>query len=138
MEKKIIRLPDVLEKVSLKKSAVYKQIKLGNFPAQIKLGMHASGWLESDIDAWISGKWSGREMQARSAPLTQILDAPMESEVLRADEVAAISGHKSSIDQAKWLTANSWRFHVSGEGKPVVGRMYARLKMCGIEPRDSE
>lgn len=50
---KIIRLPQVLEKVGLKKSAIYKKIKLGEFPPPIKLGAHASGWLESEVIAWI-------------------------------------------------------------------------------------
>lgn len=57
---KIIRLPDVLAAVGLKKSAIYKKIKAGEFPAPIKLGAHASGWLESDVQAWIR-KQAGRE-----------------------------------------------------------------------------
>lgn len=50
---KIIRLPQVVAAVGLKKSAIYKKIKLGEFPAPIKLGAHASGWLESDVQQWI-------------------------------------------------------------------------------------
>ena len=50
---KIIRLPEVMARIGLKKSAVYKLIKDGDFPAQIKLGKHASGWLEADVQAWI-------------------------------------------------------------------------------------
>lgn len=57
---KIIRLPEVIGKVGLKKSAIYKMIKTGDFPAQIKLGKHASGWLDSDIQTWIRKK-AGRE-----------------------------------------------------------------------------
>jgi prophage regulatory protein len=50
---RIIRLPEVLEKIGLKKSAVYNMIKTGEFPAQIKLGKHASGWLLSAVQGWI-------------------------------------------------------------------------------------
>lgn len=50
---RIIRLPEVLKKIGLKKSAVYNMIKAGEFPAQIKLGKHASGWLEADVQNWI-------------------------------------------------------------------------------------
>lgn len=57
---RIIRLPDVEKAVGLKKSAIYKLIKTGDFPAQIKLGKHASGWSESDVQAWIRKK-AGRE-----------------------------------------------------------------------------
>lgn len=50
---KILRLPQVLDKVGLKKSAIYNRIKVGQFPPPIKLGTHASGWLESDVQNWI-------------------------------------------------------------------------------------
>jgi len=51
-EDKILRLPQVMARVGLKKSAIYKMIAAGTFPKQIKLGA-ASGWLESDIQKWI-------------------------------------------------------------------------------------
>ncbi|AEV24591.1 putative transcriptional regulator [Azospira oryzae PS] len=57
---RIIRLPDVEKAVGLKKSAIYKLIKAGEFPHQLKLGKHASGWLEADVQAWIRKK-AGRE-----------------------------------------------------------------------------
>lgn len=50
---KIIRIAQVEAKVGLKKSAIYKRMKEKEFPQKIKLGRHASGWLESDIDEWI-------------------------------------------------------------------------------------
>ena len=56
---KIIRLPQVIAAVGLKKSAIYKKIKIGEFPAPIKLGTHASGWLASDVQQWIL-KTAGR------------------------------------------------------------------------------
>lgn len=52
-EDKILRLPQVMARVGLKKSAIYKMIANKEFPAQMKLGAHASGWLESDIQKWI-------------------------------------------------------------------------------------
>lgn len=64
---KIIRLPQVEASVGLKKSAIYKLIKAGDFPAQIKLGKHASGWLDSDVQAWIR-KRAGREPANDSQP----------------------------------------------------------------------
>lgn len=50
---KIIRLPEVIKMVGLKKSAIYKKIKANDFPAQFKLGKHSSGWLESAVQNWI-------------------------------------------------------------------------------------
>jgi prophage regulatory protein len=49
---KIIRLPAVLERVGLKRTAVYDRIKGGEFPKPIKLG-RVSGWVEADIQEWI-------------------------------------------------------------------------------------
>lgn len=55
-EDKILRLPQVMARVGLKKTAIYKMIANKEFPAQLKLGAHASGWLESDIQRWILKK----------------------------------------------------------------------------------
>ncbi|HOL65706.1 MAG TPA: AlpA family phage regulatory protein [Accumulibacter sp.] len=40
---RIIRLPEVLGMVGMKKSAVYDKLKDGSFPAPLKLG-RMSGW----------------------------------------------------------------------------------------------
>lgn len=55
-EDKILRLPQVIARVGLKKTAIYKMIAVNDFPKQVKLGTHASGWLESDIQKWILNK----------------------------------------------------------------------------------
>ena len=52
---KIIRLPQVKEMVGFGTTTVYDMMKKGEFPKQIKLG-RMSGWLESEITAWIEGK----------------------------------------------------------------------------------
>ncbi len=49
---KIIRLPVVLDRVGLKRTAVYDRIKGGEFPKPIKLG-RVSGWVEAEIQDWI-------------------------------------------------------------------------------------
>lgn len=50
---KLIRLPAVMEKVGLQKSAIYDLMKIGKFPRQKIIGSHAVAWVESEIDAWI-------------------------------------------------------------------------------------
>lgn len=48
-------------------------------------------------------------------------------------ELAGITGtpqHKLQID---WLSANAWSFALTRAGRPVVGRLYANLKLSGIE-----
>jgi len=54
---RIIRLPEVLHMVGMKKTAVYDKVKSGTVPAQLKLG-RISGWLESDIQQWIGSQVS--------------------------------------------------------------------------------
>jgi len=50
---KIIRLPAVRATVGLSRATIYRLIRLGDFPKPVKLGLHASGWLESAIQSWI-------------------------------------------------------------------------------------
>lgn len=53
-ESRFIRLPEVRKRVGLATTTIYKYMKLGTFPKQIKLGHTMSAWLESDIDVWIA------------------------------------------------------------------------------------
>jgi prophage regulatory protein len=55
---RILRLPEVIERVGLKKSSIYCLVTSGQFPKQIKIGARSSGWLESDISQWINEKIS--------------------------------------------------------------------------------
>lgn len=49
---RIIRLPEVVSQVGLKKSTIYDMIKRETFPKQIKLG-RMSVWSEREIQEWI-------------------------------------------------------------------------------------
>lgn len=52
----ILRLPQVLARLSISRSTLYSWINQGKFPKPIKLGgtdKSASGWLESDIQVWL-------------------------------------------------------------------------------------
>lgn len=50
---RILRIKDVCKKTGLPRSTIYARIKQGTFPPQLKLGVRASGWRESDLDSWI-------------------------------------------------------------------------------------
>jgi prophage regulatory protein len=52
---RIIRVPEVMEMLGMKKTAIYDRIKDGTFPKPIKLG-RMSGWRRSDVLAWIVGQ----------------------------------------------------------------------------------
>jgi prophage regulatory protein len=57
---KIIRMPAVLSTVGLSRATIYRLISVGDFPKPIKLGRHASGWLQSAIQSWINQR-AGRQ-----------------------------------------------------------------------------
>ena len=52
---KLLRLKDVLDRVGLSKSMIYKLISQDEFPAAIKI-FQASRWSESSIEDWVQGK----------------------------------------------------------------------------------
>lgn len=66
--------------------------------------------------------------------MTTLFEFPLVSEILTAEEIAAMSGCSRKADQADWLASNGWTFLRNRTGEPVVGRLYARLKLAGINP----
>ncbi len=69
MVTKILRLPEVKERTGLSRSTIYLRMSKGNFPTAISLGDRAIGWLESEINDWISShiKASGKSSQGVEA-----------------------------------------------------------------------
>jgi prophage regulatory protein len=61
MPKQILRRPEVSRRTGLGRSALYAAIQDGRFPRPVKLGPRASGWLSSEIDAWIDDRVQVRD-----------------------------------------------------------------------------
>jgi prophage regulatory protein len=57
---KLIRLPEVLSRVGLKKTKLYALIAEDEFPRPVKIGA-ASAWVESEVDHWLSERASARQ-----------------------------------------------------------------------------
>jgi len=53
---RILRLPEVINRVGLKRAAIYLYVGRGQFPKQINLGPRAVGWVEHEIDAWVAAR----------------------------------------------------------------------------------
>ena len=53
----------------------------------------------------------------------------MQAEILSDDELADLTGYKRRSDQRKWLKDRNWVFVESRGGRPLVGRMFARMKL---------
>lgn len=54
MNNSILRLPDVKARVGLSRSTIYLRITQGNFPKPVPLGGRAVGWVESEIEEWLT------------------------------------------------------------------------------------
>lgn len=52
---RLLRLPDVMERVGLRRSAIYQRMSEGRFPKCRTLGPKCSVWVEAEINAWIDG-----------------------------------------------------------------------------------
>lgn len=59
--RRVLRRKAVEEKTGLKHSAIYQKIMERTFPAPVKLGPHAVGWIESEIDEWIANRIAERD-----------------------------------------------------------------------------
>lgn len=60
---KIVRMSELVNMVGLKRASIYLYIKAGTFPAPLKLGPKASGWLVSEVESWIDGRVNARDEQ---------------------------------------------------------------------------
>ena len=53
---RILRRPEVEERVGLRRSAIYFLMTQGSFPRPVRLGPRAVGWRESAIEEWIEAR----------------------------------------------------------------------------------
>ena len=60
----LLRLPAVKRRCGLSRSEIYRRVKLGTFPAPLKLGERASAWDSLSLDAWIADKLAARDAKA--------------------------------------------------------------------------
>ncbi|MDT8998383.1 DUF4224 domain-containing protein [Paucibacter sp. APW11] len=66
--------------------------------------------------------------------MNAILGLPQRDELqLTAEELERMTGTPVPRLQIHWLESNGWKFIKTRAGVPVVGRLYANLKMGGVE-----
>lgn len=51
---RILRIRTVLNRSGLSRSTLYRKMKDGTFPRQVKISDYCSGWRESEINRWIA------------------------------------------------------------------------------------
>ena len=52
----ILRRKQVEARCGLSRSTIYERIKTGTFPAPISIGAKAVGWIEGEIDSWLTAQ----------------------------------------------------------------------------------
>jgi prophage regulatory protein len=50
----ILRLPAVKARTGLSRSTIYLRVSEGRFPTPITLGGRAVGWIEAEVNEWLS------------------------------------------------------------------------------------
>ncbi|TDK23431.1 AlpA family transcriptional regulator [Luteimonas aestuarii] len=58
---RVLRIAEVVERTGLKRPTLYKRARAGTFPRPIKLGPNSTGWLESEIDAFLAAAVAQRD-----------------------------------------------------------------------------
>ena len=54
MSNAILRLPAVKARTGLSRSTIYLRVSEGSFPGPVSLGARAVGWIESEVEEWLS------------------------------------------------------------------------------------
>lgn len=52
----ILRRKQVEHRTGLSRSTIYERVRAGTFPRPISLGGRAVGWLEIEVDGWLSAQ----------------------------------------------------------------------------------
>jgi len=56
MKDRLLKLREVQDATSVKKSTIYHLMSLGEFPKNIKVGSRSVAWRESEIQQWIADR----------------------------------------------------------------------------------
>ncbi len=62
-KQKVIRLPEVKDRIGMSKPSIYRLMKLGKFPQAKRLGERSVGWFESEIDEWLDSRLLSTETE---------------------------------------------------------------------------
>ncbi|TDV04959.1 AlpA family transcriptional regulator [Paraburkholderia caballeronis] len=63
-----IRLKEVIQKVGLGESTIYRMIAEGRFPRPFEIVPKRNAWIESDIDDWLAERAGKREATPQTQP----------------------------------------------------------------------
>ncbi|HSL83584.1 MAG TPA: AlpA family phage regulatory protein [Thermoanaerobaculia bacterium] len=65
---RIIRRAELLQITGVSAASIYRWVASGTFPAPMKLGPNATGWLESEVVAWLQSRERAVEVRESDTP----------------------------------------------------------------------
>jgi prophage regulatory protein len=69
MAKSILRLPAIKARTGLSRATIYARMAQGTFPKQVSLGERCVGWIEDQIEEWLTRQIEqGREVRQARHP----------------------------------------------------------------------
>jgi len=57
---RLLRIREVLQLCGMSRTTLYREIKLHNFPAPVKLSARSVGWLQEDVARWLDARIAQR------------------------------------------------------------------------------
>ena len=81
LQKRLIRLPEVINRTGYGRTSIYRKMKDGSFPRCVKLGgplegsnafdSRAIAWIEDEVEQWIDSRIEGRDSVSTDVPPRQ-------------------------------------------------------------------
>jgi prophage regulatory protein len=65
---RILRMRTVLDRTGLSRSTLYRKMRDGTFPNQVRISEHCCGWRESAINRWIADPVARRTRPPKRFP----------------------------------------------------------------------
>ena len=53
---RLLRRPQVLERVPVSETTLWRYVKAGTFPRPVRLGKNSVAWRADDVNAWIDAR----------------------------------------------------------------------------------
>jgi prophage regulatory protein len=64
---RILRLAQVIDVTGLGKTKIYELQAQGRFPMSVRITAHSVGWVEQEVQAWLTGRLAERKPFAAAA-----------------------------------------------------------------------
>ena len=82
LQKRLIRLPEVMNRTGYGRTSIYRKMEDGSFPRCVKLGgpledtnafdCRAIAWIEEEVDQWMESMIEERDLGSTDLPVVQI------------------------------------------------------------------